>query len=370
MKFSIPKFKKQSRLAKKLAGLKKVSGIEHEDLKKRLFSSHTLAQKKKKTRIGWFLSQFLLRAGIVTPSEVVRKRVFWTALGLTSALTIGLLVFFALNEALIWGVVRVLASLWTFGLALIWLLSWVVCASYIDLRIHKRRKELESVLPDYLQLVAANIRAGMPIDRAMWYAVRPRFGVLAKEIEDVAKRVLTGEELEGALRDFSRKYESPMLQRSVSLLLEGIAAGGEIADLLHKISNDITEQRILTQELSANVTTYAIFITFAAIIAAPVLFGLSRQLLMVIQTIIADVDIPDDAGFMAISGDVVALSDFTIFAVVLLTGTSILSAMIVSTIKKGSVLEGLRLLPTFAFVSLTLFFLASFLFGLIFSAVL
>ncbi len=360
--------KSPSKLAKKLDKLKQSVSPERKELEKKLFSP-TSVIKKKRTRLGWLLGRFLTKAGIMTSQEVVRKRVFLVALILISIFTVFLLTWFALNNALIWGVVSVLLTVWTLGFVLVWLLCWVVFASVLDVRIHKRRKELEAVLPDYLQLVAANIRAGMAIDRALWYAVRPRFGVLAKEIEDVAKRVLTGEELSTALRDFSNRYDSPVLQRSISLLLEGVAAGGEIADLLHKISTDITEQRILQQELSANVMTYSIFITFASIVAAPVLFGLSRQLLVVIQTIITDVDVPDDAGFFQVSGDVVALSDFTIFAVVLLIGTSIISAMIVSTIRKGSVTDGLRLLPTFMFVSLILFALSSFLFGIIFGAV-
>ncbi len=360
--------KKLSTLEKKLDTLKESVSPSHKDIERKLFSGQ-VAKKKKSSRIGWMLTRFLNRAGVLTPQETIRKTLFYIALGIIGALTLGLLVFFTLNNAFFWGVVRVLLAVWTLGFVLVWLVLWLVYASYLDVRIHKRRRELESVLPDYLQLVAANIRAGMAIDKALWYAVRPRFGVLAKEIEDVAKRVLTGEELPSALRDFTHRYDSAVLQRSINLLLEGIAAGGEVADLLHKISTDITEQRILQQELSANVTTYAIFITFASIVAAPVLFGLSRQLLVVIQTIVADVDVPADATFFSVSGDVVALSDFTVFAVILLVGTSVLSAMIVSTIRKGSITDGLRLLPTFMFVSLVLFFMSSFLFSLIFGAV-
>ena len=42
------------------------------------------------------------------------------------------------------------------------------------------------VLADFLGLTSSNISAGMPIDRALWFAVRPKFGILAREIEEVA----------------------------------------------------------------------------------------------------------------------------------------------------------------------------------------
>lgn len=296
----------------------------------------------------------------------MRKRVFWASVAVTVACSAVLIAGLAINTAYLWGVLCLLLVLWTLGFVLVWVGLWLLVATYLYMQIHCRCKEIEAVLPDYLRVVAANIRAGMAIDRALWFAVRPRFGILAKEIEFVAKRVLTGEKLADAVKDFSQQYDSPTLKRSVILLLEGIAAGGEIADVSYKNSTDISEQRILQQELSANVTTYVICITFASIIAPPVLFGLSRQLLVVIQQIVDGIDIDKGTGMFSVSGDVVSLSDLAIFAVVLLLGTSVLCAMIVSTIKRGSVTDGLRLLPTFAAVSIVLFFVSLWLFGFVF----
>ena len=68
----------------------------------------------------------------------------------------------------------------------------------------------------------------MTIDKALWYAVRPKFGVLANEIETVAKETMKGEDLKIALQKFADKYDSILLKRSISLLSEGIDAGGEI----------------------------------------------------------------------------------------------------------------------------------------------
>ena len=78
----------------------------------------------------------------------------------------------------------------------------------------KKRLELEFVLADYLQLVAANLNAGMPIDQALWYAVRERFGVLAEEVEIVARKVMGGVDLEDALIGFAKSYDSDILKKS------------------------------------------------------------------------------------------------------------------------------------------------------------
>jgi len=142
-------------------------------------------------------------------------------------------------------VILVIPLIWILSLAVTYVGLWAVLYVTLDLIIFQRKRSVEAVLPDFLLLTAANIRAGMPIDRALWFAVRPRFGVLAKEIEIVAKQTLSGEDLNSALTNFSDKYDSQMLKRSVSLLIEGVEAGGEIGELLEKIAVNIQENTIL-----------------------------------------------------------------------------------------------------------------------------
>ncbi|NIA04150.1 MAG: hypothetical protein GWP09_02250, partial [Nitrospiraceae bacterium] len=135
----------------------------------------------------------------------------------------------------------------------------------------KRTKDIENSLANFLELASNNISAGMSIDKALWFAVRPNFGILSKEIEIVAKKVMNGYDLPTALQEFSDKYDSPVLKRSMLLLIEGLNAGGEVGDLLNKIAENITQTKILKKQISASVTTYKIFILFASIIIAPAL---------------------------------------------------------------------------------------------------
>jgi archaellum biogenesis protein FlaJ (TadC family) len=244
-------------------------------------------------------------------------------------------------------------------LALIWA-GYLFC---LDMRIYQRTKAVELVFPDFLQLASSNISAGMPIDRSLWYAVRPNFGVLAKEIETVAKNTMAGDDLADALREFARKYDSKVIMRSINLILEGLAAGGEMADLLTKIALDIEETRILKKEMAASVTTYAIFITFATIVAAPVLFALSTQLLAIIKEITANMgsSLKGSGSFFkfSFSPDSIKLIDFKIFSYVMLAISSFSSACIVAVIQKGRVKDALSKIPVFILVAVLIYLVAS-----------
>lgn len=318
----------------------------------------TAQERKQKLR------EYLERAGIEINTKKLFKIFFNIAILINLLVSGYLIYYFSANYGISWGtIISSMIVLWVFIFLLLIFGMWIVFYLAVDLRIFKRKVDIEDVLPDFLQLTASNINAGMTIDRALWFAVRPRFGVLAKEIEVVAKETMSGVDLKTALEKFASRYDSAVLKRSISMLNEGVEAGGEIGDLLNRIASNIQEQKAMLKEMSANVTTYVIFITFATVVAAPFLFALSGVLIEVVQTLGTTLGGVSNAAATAgialtFSGTGVSQSDFRIFAIVSLIITSLFSAMMVSTIKKGNVKSGVKYIPIFIAVSLALFIVA------------
>ncbi len=320
------------------------------------------------------LKEYLAKAGLGIESHILSRKLFNLAIVIN--LLISAYLIFRFSTDMKFGVLYVtlfMLFIWIFAFMAILFILWLLLYLMIDIRIFRRRVDIEEVLPDYLQLTSANIRAGMPIDQALWYSVRPRFGVLSNEIEMVAKETMSGVELSVALRKFSEKYDSPLLKRSVSLLIEGIDAGGEVGDLLNNISINIQKIQLLKREMSANVATYVIFISTATIIVSPFLFALSGQLLQIVTKIMAKIKLPSaaQAGSFPIKFSEVGISngDFTIFAVVSLTISSFFSAIIVATIQRGDVRSGIKYIPIFIIVTLALYFIYNSFFSGIFGSI-
>lgn len=233
---------------------------------------------------------------------------------------------------------------------------------FLNFKIYTRTKEIEKVLPDFLQLASANIRAGMSIDKALWFSIRPRFGILAKEIEIVAKKTMAGEDLEDALRDFASKYDSPTLERTVNLLVEGLDAGGEIGNLLNRIANNIQENQLTRKDMAQDVSAYAIFITFATLIAAPLLFALSYEILAVVQNLSGGLNLDESAAAalpIKFSTSGINLADFRLFVVINLIITATLSSFLIATIQKGDAMAGLKSIPINVSVAIAVFFVFS-----------
>lgn len=309
------------------------------------------------------IARALESAGWGVTQPVVERRVFHFAIFINVLIAAYFVYKFGFVEKFpllsITGIVLV-----TWIIAFFFVLSgcWFMLFVFLDLTAYKRTASIEEVLPDFLQLTAANLRAGMTPDKALWYAVRPKFGALTDEIALTAKDVMTGEELSVALQKLSRRYKSPMLTRSMNLLVEGMNAGGDLADVLNNVSVNIQETRILNQEMSANILTYVIFISTAVMFAAPMLLALSQQLLMTLGSVTAGLDIPSSAaslGLFSLQAISINLDDFRIFSYVMLMVTSLFSAMIVAIIQKGSVEGGIKYIPAFILTSLLTFWIST-----------
>ena len=255
-------------------------------------------------------------------------------------------------------------------IAFISIVAWV----YILLMVDARRKQVEAVLPDFLQLAAANVRAGMPVDQALWYAARPEFGIFSEEVELAAKRTFGGEPFSSALEKLSERFNSKYVRRSISLINQGLSSGGEMGEILERTGSDIRNMEILFKEINASLLMYIIFIVVSTLLGAPFLYAVSYKLISVLERIWQQIPV---ASTMQVPGQLVTPSaptitsgDFLLFAVTASILTSIFASLIISVVQTGSKKNGAKTIPVFVFVSLSLFVLLTILLNAWFAGIL
>ncbi len=233
---------------------------------------------------------------------------------------------------------------------------------FVDLIIFNRTLKMESVLPDFLEVVSANLRGGMSFEQSLWAAITPEFSVLADEISLTAKKVLTGTELDIALNEFSKKYDSDLLRRTISLLVSEIKTGGKIADILEKIIVDLKETKKLKAEMATSVISYMIFIGAVVVVIAPGLFALSYNIMDIVsgftQKLATATKFGGGGGLPLTFSEVAAdTQGFKNFSIVALITISIFSSMIISILEKGNIRAGLKYMPIFIAGSISFYLL-------------
>lgn len=263
-------------------------------------------------------------------------------------------------------VVFVIAFLYIFVLAMI--LSIVVILLiyfYLNIKIYNRTKQLEDKLVDYLTLVATNLKGGLSFEKSLWLSIKPDFGILAREIGLVSKKVMTGNDLSEALIEFSYKYDSPILRRSINLIIGEIESGGQIVEVIDKVIINLRKTRLLKEEMAASTVTYMIFIGSIVMVISPALFALSAQLLQIIisfaSKIGGSVSGQSAQGALPFTFNEIHIDsgEFQNFSMMAIGTIGVFSAFIISIIEKGDIKGGLKYVPLFVIVGLILYIIFS-----------
>ncbi|MGC8628654.1 MAG: type II secretion system F family protein [Candidatus Micrarchaeia archaeon] len=304
-------------------------------------------------------------AGSKTSTEDFLRNVILSSLALFILVSFGLYLLLKFNPIL-----SALAGLVALAL------PSIIVFMLLELKIEQRKNFVESILPDYLQITAADIRSGIAIDKAIAAAARPEFKFFSEDVQEVEKEVYAGLTLQKALEDLGKRYRSVQLQHTIRMINEGIQYGGGMTDLLNQIAKDIRSQQTIQKEVSGQLFLYTIFIAFAALIGAPVLYGLTAQMIKVTDTVWNGILKSNPNGLPTVGVSFLRPTrpqittaqyhTFALSAVFLITG---FASFIVSAISSGSVLKGLRYLPVFLLVGFAVFYLTSLVIGGMFATI-
>ncbi|MEM5791129.1 MAG: type II secretion system F family protein [Candidatus Aenigmatarchaeota archaeon] len=227
-----------------------------------------------------------------------------------------------------------------------------------------RANYVEEILPDALQIISSNMRAGLTHDKAILTSARPEFGPLEKELKNAAKETLSGKPLEEALKNMTKRIKSKLLERTISLLLEGLEKGGSITALLDSIALDIRQVRILKREIKSYVMMYGIFIFFAACIGAPLLYSVSIFLVETMGKFGGGIEIekmPEVGSKLPLGS--IRISEIrpeflSLYSYIAIGVTIFFGSLLIGLVQEGTEKAGLRFLPIFLPTGFAVFFIS------------
>jgi pilus assembly protein TadC len=142
---------------------------------------------------------------------------------------------------------------------------------YMRARV-KRLDELEDRLPDLLSDLAESTRSGLTLSRAMVQARNNDYGVLSRDVDIMARQLSWGFSFQEAFRRFGERRKTPLVQRTVRLVIEAAHSGGNTADVLAAAGRSTYELRALEADRRSTMATqmviiYVIFGVFLLVIA-------------------------------------------------------------------------------------------------------
>lgn len=238
--------------------------------------------------------------------------------------------------------------------------STVHLLSYLVVYFHSedRAARVESVLPDALQLIASNIKAGMTPFAAIRLAARPEFGPLESELNKATIHALGEGSFADSLMYMTARINSEPLRRAMGLFSTSMKSGGHLADLLEETARDLAETRALKADMIANTKTYLMFILFTVAFGAPVLLAISLHFVGMSESLKANVGSSELVSGLGMgSTDTVITIEFLTnasYAIIFLT--SILASAMIGVITEGKEKYGAKYAPFIFAIGIVVFY--------------
>jgi hypothetical protein len=313
-------------------------------------------------RISLKMSQVLVYSGVnLTAEEII-------GMTLVYSVVVSVIVYLISQIMQLSPSYRIIASLIAF------LCVWIFPKILLDALIYRRTQNIESVLPDILDIIAQNIKAGMTIDRALWSAARPEFGPMANELQSAARVTLTGTPLPDALIGLTNRILSERLERTIRLVIQGITSGGELPTILQTIATDMRSEQNLLKQMKSETNAHVMFILFAILIGAPLLFAVSLQFINVFSSLFSKIDL-DKLSDLPKGAAPVMMHPFTIssvfylkYSIITLFVLCFFGSFLIGLLRTGKPISGLQNIPQLVLISISIFLILNYVLTSFFSS--
>jgi len=141
----------------------------------------------------------------------------------------------------------------------------------------KRIEAIDAKFPELLRDLAESQRSGMTLTEAVATAAKGNYGVLTNEIRKMAAQIEWGVAFSEALTRFSRRSPTPLVKRTVALIIQASSAGGNVVDVLTAAADDAREIQQIVKERKQSMSIYVMIIYIAFAVFVGVIAVLNAQ---------------------------------------------------------------------------------------------
>jgi len=151
------------------------------------------------------------------------------------------------------------------GLSVGWAQVWIDFMRELN-----RQKRIEEKFVDFSRDLESSVRSGITIPSAIVQAAEKNYSELNPFIHKLANQIRMGIPIHRALLTFGEDTKNPMIKRSIAIVIEAEASGGNIEDVLGAITSSMVSIKKLKEERKSStygqiVQGYIVFFVFIGI---------------------------------------------------------------------------------------------------------
>ena len=248
------------------ARLKKMQGVSEKSLSQRVAIIDQIVSKERHSR----LQQRLIEAGWygVTPLALVLRSIGTFGIGVVGALTVVLL---CRNHSL-----GLLIGVFTA------LIGWRVPSIMLSRAVKARKENIQRALPDFLDLLATTVQAGLALNAALVQAVDATHGALREEVTSMLDEIRLGRPRADAFNAMAERVNEDCTTTMVTAVVQAERLGANLSQVLGELAKEMRDRRWIRAEEKATQLPIKMIIPMA-------LFMIPSLYLMIFGPVIARV---------------------------------------------------------------------------------
>lgn len=248
-----------------------------------------------------------------------------------------------------------------FGSLISFVIVFFVFVFLLDYFAYLKARDVEETLPEALELLASNMRAGLPVKDSLQLLMTEEFGQLGVEISIATTEMNTGVSIIDALKGTRRRVDSKLYSKTIETLCRSIEGGVNLDTICSALARNINDMHNIRRDIRASTVAYTLFLTFAALIASPILFALSTFLVEASTEIFSIASAQETAaplGLLTFSTNIPPVELLRNFFLIAIGITSVFTSLGVGIVREGSMRVGLKYVPAFLVAAFVVFFIA------------
>ncbi len=121
-------------------------------------------------------------------------------------------------------------------------------AALLEKAIAARKTQVQKALPDFLDMVATTVQAGLSVNQALAYAIDAAPGALGDEIKAALSEIRLGRARAEALRAAADRLQQQQFTTTVTAITQAERLGTNISKVLNELAEDVRNHRVMLVE--------------------------------------------------------------------------------------------------------------------------
>jgi tight adherence protein C len=120
--------------------------------------------------------------------------------------------------------------------------------SLLNRAMEARKADVQQTLPDFLDMVASTVHAGLSINASLSYAIDAAPGALGDELKEALSEVRLGRARAEALKAAAKRLNQPAFTTTISAITQAERLGANVSKVLGELADDVRNHRIMVVE--------------------------------------------------------------------------------------------------------------------------